>query len=112
MTERELGKSGFRVSSIGLGCMGMSEFYDPKRMDDAESVRVIHRYLDSGGNFSTPPTCAASPDGIADEYHLREPSNAGGRGLAPGVRGCHRHQDVTEEDRRDRPHDFPSRAFS
>jgi len=29
----------------------MSEFYDPARMDDAESVRVIHRYLDAGGNF-------------------------------------------------------------
>ncbi len=51
MTERELGRSGLRVSAVGLGCMGMSEFYDPKQMDDAESVRVIHRYLDSGGNF-------------------------------------------------------------
>ena len=40
-----------RVSAIGLGCMGMSEFYDPKDMNDDESVRVIHRYLDAGGNF-------------------------------------------------------------
>jgi aryl-alcohol dehydrogenase-like predicted oxidoreductase len=31
--------------------MGMSEFYDPGQMDDAESIRVIHRYLDAGGNF-------------------------------------------------------------
>jgi aryl-alcohol dehydrogenase-like predicted oxidoreductase len=31
--------------------MGMSEFYDPSRMYDAESIRVIHRYLDAGGNF-------------------------------------------------------------
>jgi aryl-alcohol dehydrogenase-like predicted oxidoreductase len=31
--------------------MGMSEFYDPKQMNDKESVRVIHRYLDAGGNF-------------------------------------------------------------
>ena len=31
--------------------MGMSEFYDPKQMNDDESIRVIHRYLDSGGNF-------------------------------------------------------------
>ena len=31
--------------------MGMSEFYDPKQMNDEESIRVIHRYLDSGGNF-------------------------------------------------------------
>ncbi len=43
--------SGPFVSEIGLGCMGMSEFYDPKLMDDAESIRVIHRYFDAGGNF-------------------------------------------------------------
>jgi aryl-alcohol dehydrogenase-like predicted oxidoreductase len=48
---RTLGKGGPTVSTIGLGCMGMSEFYDPKQMDDAESIRVIHRYLDAGGNF-------------------------------------------------------------
>src|SRR3954447_23234128 len=51
MTERELGRSGLKVSAVGLGCMGMSDFYDPKQMDDAESIRVIHRYLDAGGNF-------------------------------------------------------------
>jgi aryl-alcohol dehydrogenase-like predicted oxidoreductase len=39
------------VSAIGLGCMGMSDFYDPKNLNDEESVRVIHRYLDAGGNF-------------------------------------------------------------
>ncbi len=48
---RTLGRSGPWVSAIGLGCMGMSEFYDPKAMDDAESIRVIHRYLDGGCNF-------------------------------------------------------------
>ena len=31
--------------------MGMSEFYGPSRMSDGESIRVIHRYLDAGGNF-------------------------------------------------------------
>jgi len=51
MIQRELGKSGVKVSEIGLGCMGMSEFYDPKQMNDEESIRVIHRYLDAGGNF-------------------------------------------------------------
>ncbi|QDV32762.1 aldo/keto reductase [Tautonia plasticadhaerens] len=51
MMERTLGRSGLRVSPLGLGCMGMSEFYDPGARDDAESIRVIHRYLDSGGNF-------------------------------------------------------------
>jgi aryl-alcohol dehydrogenase-like predicted oxidoreductase len=51
MTERTLGKNGLKVSSIGLGCMGMSEFYDPSQMNDDESIRVIHRYLDKGANF-------------------------------------------------------------
>src|SRR3982751_4003213 len=51
MIERALGRGGLRVSAIGLGCMGMSEFYDPKQMNDEESVRVIHRYLDEGGDF-------------------------------------------------------------
>jgi aryl-alcohol dehydrogenase-like predicted oxidoreductase len=51
MNERALGRQGLRVSALGLGCMGMSEFYDPKQQDDAESTRVIHRYLDAGGNF-------------------------------------------------------------
>ena len=49
--ERTLGTGGLSVSAIGLGCMGMSEFYDPRQMDDAESIRVIHRYLDAGGDF-------------------------------------------------------------
>ena len=37
------------VSALGLGCMGMSEFYGPR--DDADSIAVIHRFLDLGGNF-------------------------------------------------------------
>ncbi|RUL83962.1 aldo/keto reductase [Tautonia sociabilis] len=51
MRERTLGRGGPRISAIGLGCMGMSEFYSPGEMDEAESIRVIHRYLDLGGNF-------------------------------------------------------------
>ncbi|MHC5540144.1 aldo/keto reductase, partial [Singulisphaera rosea] len=51
MSQRTLGKGGPTVSAIGLGCMGMSEFYDPAGQDDGESIRVIHRYLDAGGNF-------------------------------------------------------------
>ena len=51
MNQRTLGRSGLKVSAIGLGCMGMSEFYDPSRMDDAESVRVIHRFIDAGGTL-------------------------------------------------------------
>jgi len=51
MTERELGRGGLKVSAVGLGCMGMSGYYDPPHLNDEESVRVIHRYLDAGGNF-------------------------------------------------------------
>ncbi len=49
MEERRLGARGPRVSALGLGCMGMSEFYGPH--DDAESIRVIHRALGLGVNF-------------------------------------------------------------
>jgi aryl-alcohol dehydrogenase-like predicted oxidoreductase len=47
MIERELGKSGLRVSAIGLGCMGMSELYDPKQMDDEESIRYPAQAMQS-----------------------------------------------------------------
>jgi len=49
MQTRSLGKNGPHISAIGLGCMGMSEFYGPA--DDAQSIRVIHEYLAAGGNF-------------------------------------------------------------
>ncbi|HEY1792531.1 MAG TPA: aldo/keto reductase [Opitutaceae bacterium] len=51
MTERNLGKSGLRVSAMGLGCMGMSEFYGPSRMNDGDSISVIQQYIGAGGNF-------------------------------------------------------------
>ena len=51
MNKVKLGSQAAVVSRIGLGCMGMSEFYDPKAMNDEESVRVIHRFLDAGGTF-------------------------------------------------------------
>jgi aryl-alcohol dehydrogenase-like predicted oxidoreductase len=44
-----LGTSGITVSALGLGCMGMSFAYGPT--DEAESLRVLHRYLEFGGNF-------------------------------------------------------------
>src|SRR4030095_10898168 len=46
MESRYLGSQGLVVSALGLGCMGMSEFYSPK--DDAESTATIHRAIDLG----------------------------------------------------------------
>jgi aryl-alcohol dehydrogenase-like predicted oxidoreductase len=49
MQKRHLGKNGPAISAIGLGCMGMSYAYGPA--DEAESLRVLHRYVELGGNF-------------------------------------------------------------
>jgi aryl-alcohol dehydrogenase-like predicted oxidoreductase len=49
METRELGGQGLKVSALGLGCMGMSEFYGSK--DETESIATIHRALDLGITF-------------------------------------------------------------
>jgi aryl-alcohol dehydrogenase-like predicted oxidoreductase len=49
MEQRQLGRSTLRVSALGLGCMGMSEFYGPR--DDEESIRTIRRAVDLGVTF-------------------------------------------------------------
>lgn len=49
MQFRKLGHSPFSLSALGLGCMGMSEFYGER--DDEESIDVIHRALDLEVNF-------------------------------------------------------------
>jgi aryl-alcohol dehydrogenase-like predicted oxidoreductase len=47
MKTRSLGS--LEVTALGLGCMGMSYVYGPA--DEAESLRVLHRYIELGGNF-------------------------------------------------------------
>src|SRR5215210_1055280 len=49
MEHRKLGRQGLTVSALGLGCMGMSEFYTGR--DDAESIATIHRALDLAVDF-------------------------------------------------------------
>lgn len=49
MQTRKLGREGLEVSALGLGCMGMSEFYG--QGDEAESIATVHRALELGVTF-------------------------------------------------------------
>jgi aryl-alcohol dehydrogenase-like predicted oxidoreductase len=96
MEQHELGRSGLRVSALGLGCMGMSEFYGPR--DDAESIATIHAALAAGitlldtadvyGPFTNEELVGRALKGRRDQAVLatkfgivRDPANPAARGV-------------------------------
>jgi aryl-alcohol dehydrogenase-like predicted oxidoreductase len=74
MQSRELGRSGLKVSAIGLGLMGMSEFYWPG--NDDESIATIHRAIELGVTFMD----------TADMYGMGRNEELLGRALQGGRR--------------------------
>ena len=55
MQKRKLGQNNLEVSAIGLGCMGMSDFYGPA--DHRTNLAVLNRALDIGVNFLDTAPC-------------------------------------------------------
>jgi aryl-alcohol dehydrogenase-like predicted oxidoreductase len=67
--KRSLGRAGLAVSAIGLGCMGMSEFY--RRADERAGIRTIHRAIELGVTFlDTAPSYGAPPYGESANERL------------------------------------------
>src|SRR6202051_5228171 len=51
MKTRQLGRQGLKVTELGLGCMGLSDFYSSSGVTEAEGIALIHRALDLGVTF-------------------------------------------------------------
>jgi aryl-alcohol dehydrogenase-like predicted oxidoreductase len=51
MKTRQLGRQGLTVSELGLGCMGLSDFYSSSRATEAQAISLIHRALELGVTF-------------------------------------------------------------
>ncbi|MBS2535437.1 aldo/keto reductase [Catenulispora sp. NF23] len=103
MKYRILGSDGPRVSALGLGCMGMSEFYSVTPESEAESISVLHRAIDDLG---------VTLLDTADMYGRGENEKLVGRALTGGRRdkvvlatkfGIHRDPETDERTVRNDP---------
>ena len=84
MEQRVLGQR-LRVSAIGLGCMGMSEFYGPA--DERESIATIHRALDLGVTFLNTADAYGPFDDRPYQGHSLDLAGSGELAASPGPGG-------------------------